>query len=925
MESVNPALQLVGHIDERSRIGALLQDAVKGSSGVLVLSGPPGIGKTALLGEAAERAEGFMIVRVTGVESEMGFGYAGVHQFVAPLLSHADGLPGPQRLALDAALGRALHTEFDPFVVALALLSLLGEAARGHPVLVCVDDAHWLDRDSAMAIGFVARRLQAERVAMLVAVREAAEPHIGFDRLPRMQLHALSASDARALVRSTASGIVRGSVADVIVAAAGGNPLALVELPKALTDEQLDGASPLPDPLPLGPGLVSLFTARLSRLGVGAQTALLLVATEQQGQELLFRRAAGALSVDWDQAAAEAEASGLLTRSPVVTFLHPLVRSAVYYGAAAERRRGAHAAIASALASTDDLDRRAWHLAAAVVEADERVAEALEAAAEAARRRGSPSLAANYLRRAAELTPSPARATTRMLEAARAELIAGDVPTAREIIGRAAVDPAWEREHADAGWTQALTDLVEGRARDAARVLGGLLPMIDGNDREAAEGASIASVAASVAAGHLIDDATRRAIADGISRLGASRAPSDLVGGLSDALIRRWSDGAAGLGPLRRVVAAIAGNPESVEQAAGHHLHVAFYNLVLAAQELLDDRAWEDLAQAWIRTSRRTGALTALPLALGSLSWLEVVQGRFRSAASHLAEIEDIVSLTGVRGLLGEPAPAAVMREAWRGNDEATRTGARRMMNDALDRGQGIGVDQGHAALTLLELGAGRYDAALRFAQRVNDHDAIPFGMLSRADFVEAAVRSGHPELVPTALETLTTLAAASSTPWARGTLARASALSADGAEAEEHFTVALSELSASSIVTDVARTQLLYGEWLRRARRKREARTALEHALHTFESIGAIGYAGRARAELAATGSHRRTRSAPPDALTPQEAQIARLAAAGERNSDIAEQLFITTSTVEYHLRKVFVKLGVRSRTELARMDLPS
>ena len=421
MEPVNAALQLVGRVDDRARVDALLHDAATGSSGVLVVTGPPGIGKSTLLDDAVGRAGGFRLARVSGVESEIGFGYAGVHQLVGPFLDHIDKLARPQRDALDAALGRVRHAEFDPFVVALAVLSLLGEAARAQPVLVIVDDAQWLDHDSTTAISFVARRLHAERVAMLLAVRETPGQRVGFERLPRLQLKALSASDARALVASASGGFVDDAVAELIVAAAGGNPLALVELPKALTAEQLRGAALLPDPLPIGPELSSVFTARLSALSPAAQTGLLLVAAEQSGEVPLFRRAASTLALDWDEVATEAEGSGLVTFAPAVTFRHPLVRSGVYYGASAERRRLVHAAVAGALETTDEVDRRAWHLGAAAMEADEQVASALEASAERARRRGSPTLAADYLRRAAELTPSPRRATARLCQRVRVD------------------------------------------------------------------------------------------------------------------------------------------------------------------------------------------------------------------------------------------------------------------------------------------------------------------------------------------------------------------------------------------------------------------------------------------------------------------------------------------------------------------------
>lgn len=926
VELADSAVQLVGRVDERARLDALLDGAATGSSGAVVLSGPPGIGKSTLLDYAVHRAAHFRILRVAGVESEMAFGYAGVHQLVSPILDQIGALADPQRDALDAALGRVEHAEFDRFVVALAVLSLLGEASRVQPVLAVVDDAQWLDDESATVISFVARRLQAESVAMLVAVRETPDHRDGFERLPRLHVDGLSAPDARALVAAAAGSGLDDAVADHIVAASGGNPLALVELPKALAEQQLRGTVPLPDPLPIGPHLSTVFTPRLRALSAPAQTALLLAAAEQMGDLLLFRRAASMMAgLAWNEAVMEAEASGLVRFAPSVSFRNPLVRSAVYYAADPVERRRVHAALAGALDAAEDVDRRAWHLAAATIEPDEQVARELEASAERARRRGGSSVAADYLWRAAELTPSPERATTRLLEAARSELTAGQVLRAREILARAAVRPLDGRQQADAAWTDALIHIVDGHARDAAALLADVLPIIGAGERELAAGASVAAVAAALAAGDLVDYTTRRAIATGVSGLSAATELPAMVARLVDAVASRWTDGPTACASLREIVTAIAEKPRRIEEAVGRHLHVVFYDTVLAAAELLDDRAWDDLAHAWVQIARRTGALTALPLALSSLSWLEVLQGRFGSAASHLAEIDDLVSLTGIRGLVGTPSPAMVLREAWQGHEEATRTGVRRMLRDAHDRGQGIGLDHGYAALTVLELGAGHYEAALRAAQRVADHDAIPLGVLVLADHVEAAVRAGHPEHVPPALERLASCAATSGTPWARATFARASAVAATGDEAEEHFAVALDELSQCSIDTDGAHTQLLYGEWLRRERRKREARAALDEALEIFETLGAAGFAARTRAELAATGTHVRPRSAAPDVLTPQEAQIARLAAAGERNHDIAAQLFITTSTVEYHLRKVFIKLGVSSRTQLARVDLPS
>ena len=335
---------------------------------------------------------------------------------------------------------------------------------------------------------------------------------------------------------------------------------------------------------------------------------------------------------------------------------------------------------------------------------------------------------------------------------------------------------------------------------------------------------------------------------------------------------------------LHTAVTSAARDQPRLQSVAGRHVHVVYFDTVLAAVDILDDRAWDDLAHAWVQLSRATGALAALPLALSFRSWLEVLQGRLGSAASHLAEIEDVVSLTRSRGLLGAPAPAHVLRDAWLEDEEATRTGARRMMQDAHERGAGIGIDHAYAALSVLELGAGRYDAALRAARHIFDHDSIVLGTLALPDLVEAAARCSDMDIAEQALARLSERAAASGTPWARGLLARARALVANGDEADEHFRLALDELSRSTIATDTARTQLLYGEWLRRARRRKEAREPLHEALEFFETIGASGFAARARSELAATGEHVRSRSAPVNVLTPQEAQIARLAASGER-----------------------------------------
>jgi DNA-binding CsgD family transcriptional regulator len=452
------------------------------------------------------------------------------------------------------------------------------------------------------------------------------------------------------------------------------------------------------------------------------------------------------------------------------------------------------------------------------------------------------------------------------------------------------------------------------------------LPAIDASQPDVAVGACVAAMAAALTGGHLIEEPTRQAIAaaagDAVTRCDIAEPVAQLVSGFA---ARLRGEHVAALQMLRSAVATAVADHTHLQAVAGRRVHVVYYDTTIAAADVLDDRAWADLADQWALLARRIGALSALPLALSMRSWLDVLQGRLGSAASHLAEIEEIVTLTGSRGLLGSPAPAQVLRDAWQGNEEAARTGAGRMMQDAHERGQGLGIDHAYAAFLVLELGAGRYDAALRAARHLVDHDTVVLGTIGLPDVIEAAVRGNDTDLAHRALERLSQRASAADTPWARGLLARGLALTAKGDDADEQFRLALDELSRSTVATERARTQLLYGEWLRRERRRKEARDPLHDALEFFETIGASAFAARTRGELAATGERVRSRSAPPDILTPQEAQIARLAASGARNQEIAAQLYITTSTVEYHLRKVFVKLGVTSRTQLSHVDLPT
>ena len=919
---------MVNRAIERATVEGLLDRVRAGLGESLVLVGPPGIGKSTVLEYALHAAGDMSVCRVTGVESEMALGFGGVHQLVAPLLAGLAELPGPHRRALESALGLSSPTDdVGLYVVGLAVLGLLSRAASSGPMLVVVDDAQWLDDESAKVLSFVARRLKAEPVAMLFGCWAVTQSPFPLSGLPRVDMVGFAEPDAQALLTMTAGRRLDDSVAGRIVSAAEGNPLALVELVRALSPDQLQGTEPLPDPLPTGRRLDELFSARASRLDDQTQVVLLLAATEPLGDPIVVRAAAKTLGLTaWDDAVTCAEATDLVTFAPTIEFRHPLARSAVYYSAPTSQRRQAHRALADVLTGPEDADRRAWHLGAACVDPDEAVARELEAAAERARVRGGASVAGSYLWRAAELTPDRQRATARRLEASRAELTAGNVSRAQEILKQVRLAASTPDQRAEIGWTDALVRIVTGHVGEAGGLLAEALPLTAANSADSALGVLVAATAIALDAGHLAPQTQRTQIAQTAGRCVAALDLPVVVAELLRGLAVRLTEGYESAVPFwRGAVAAAAGGSPAVLEAVGHHVHVVYFDAVLAAVDLLDDDAWAGLTRSWVQLARRSGALAALPLALSGSSWLKVLEGRVRTAGSELAELEEIVSLTGQRGLLGTPAPAAVLLQAWQGNEREARSGARKMMQDAHERGEGRGIDQAQEALLVLELGSGRYEAALRLARRQADRDGVGAGTLALADIVEAAVRCDERDIGREALDRLTPRAAAAGSAWARGLLARAQALLAEDDEADEHYRASIDLLSACRVTTERARSQLLYGEWLRRGRRRRDAREPLHEALEFFEGMGASLFAARTRQELAATGERVRRAEAPVDLLTPQEAQIARHAAAGDRNQEIAAQLFISTSTVEYHLRKVFVKLGVRSRTELAALDLPA
>ncbi len=900
---------------ERARLHALLNAVREGLSGTLVLRGEPGIGKTALLDHAIESAHDFRLARALGIESEMEFSFAGLHQLVVPFLPRLHELPGPQRDALVSAFGLVPGVAPDRFQVGLATLTLLAAAAAEQPLLCVVDDAQWLDLESAEVLAFVARRLYADRIALLFAVREGAGQRRRLDGLPELSISGIPDSDARELLASVVATRLDGQVADHIIAATQGNPLALLELTSDLAPAQLRGTSMLPEPLPIGVHLQEMFFRRVKSLPSGTQSLLLLAAAEPSGDPVLLWRAAKLLGLTID-AVGPAEAEQLVIVGPQISFRHPLIRSAVYHSAHLDERRRIHEALAAASDPRIDPDRRAWHRAAAALGPDEAIADELERSADRARQRGGYAVTAAFLSRAAELTPDEHQRTERMLAAVEAELISGATDSAQAILEQVTprlVDPA---ARARGLRLQGAIQYAQGQLAEAPSLLMQAARMLGPLDPRLAMDTMLEALQAAIYGGRF----ARGGGAAAVARAALSMRPAASSGStICDLLLSGYAalitEGRTAAVPdLRRAVAML-----QADELRGD-VDLRWFMLgCLAASELWDDETQFGLASRWVGLARNHGALTTLPVALNYLGWYEVIEGRLLAAEATLAEGREIAKAIGNAGIVGDSGAGKLLHLVWRGREAEARAAAEAMRRDGIDRGQGASVTHAQSALTVLELSLGNYPAALACARDVYDEDFIYLGALTLPDLVEAAIRAGDQQLAIRALDRFRERALACGTHWAVGVLARSEALLAKDA-AEPLYKESIERLQRSRAGTDLARAHLLYGEWLRRQGRKRDARIALRTANGMFESMGAERFADRARAELLATGEHARRRSVETRAeLTPQEAQIARLAGNGVRNPEIAAQLFISPSTVEYHLVKVFRKLEVRSRTELA------
>jgi len=918
MSELHRGSGLRGRRRECDALDALLTDVRAGRSRALVVRGEAGIGKTALLDHLVSRASGCRVARAAGIESEMELAFAGVHQLCAPLLDGLPRLPGPQREALATAFGLSAGEAPDRFLVGLAVLGLLADAAADRPLVCLVDDAQWLDRASAQVLAFVARRLLAESVALVFAVREPSGAQADAQELaglPQLAVGGLGDEDARALLDAALPGRLDERVRERIVAEARGNPLALLELPRGFTVAEVAGGFALPDPGPLASRIEQSFVRQLHSLPDETRWLLLTAAAEPVGDVPLLWRAAARLGIGPD-AAAPAEAAGLIELGARVRFRHPLVRSAAYRAAEAADRQAVHRALADATDPDADPDRRAWHRAHAAAGPDEAVASELERSSERARGRGGLAAAAAFLTRATELTPSPARRAARALAAAQATFDAGAPDAAYELLAVAALGPSDDLQRARLARLRAQLVFARRRGRDAPPLLLDAARRLEPLDGRLARETYLDAFGAAIFAGRLNGRHGVREVGEAARTAPPAPQPVRPIDLLLDGLATRFTEGyVAGVPPLTRALSAFRREAERSEHDVLRWTWQWVWQAYIVAADLWDDEAWRELATRGIWLAREAGALTVLPIFLESRAIVHTHAGEFAAASGLIEEAGAISEATGNAPLrYGSP-----MLAAWRGDEATSMTLIEARVRDATASGEGRALGLAGYVTAVLYNGLGRYDAALVGARRACEYEDLMFFGNSLVELVEAAARSGAREAAADALRRLEERTHASGSDWALGIEARSRALLSDGPAADALYREAIARLGRTRVAVHLARAHLVYGEWLRREHRRVDAREQLRRAYEMFSRMGAEAFAERARRELVATGETVQKRTAETrDGLTAQEAQVARLAAAGRTNPEIGSQLFISPRTAEYHLRKVFAKLGVSSRRAL-------
>ncbi|MEU2391524.1 AAA family ATPase [Streptomyces sp. NPDC007369] len=893
--------RLLGRYRESEALDRLLREVRDGHSRVLVLRGQAGIGKSALLDLVAARAGQMRVVRTEGAEAESDFAYSGLQRLCAPLLSHLGALPQVQQDALRIAFGLSDGQPPELLLLGMAVLGLFAEAAAESPLVCLVDDAQWLDLMSVRILAFAGRRLDAESVALIFAERadEADAADGTLSGLPGLPVRGLADADARALLDDALPGPIDARVRDRIVAETGGNPLALLELPRGLSPTELAFGFGGPGAAPLTTRVEEGFRRRVGALPADTRTLLHLAAVEPVGDELLLWRALRLLGIRPD-AAAPAETAGLLTWGAQVRFRHPLVRSAVWRTADGATLRAVHGALAEATDAERDPDRRAWHQAHSTVGPNERVAAALERSADRALARGGRAAAAAFLERAAALSPDPKERARRALAAAGAHLDAAAPARVPDLLAAAELGPLDRLQQADAARLRAKASYMTNPGRGAVQPLLAAAGRFRELDPAAARETCLSAFGAAMWAGRLDEGALGRA-AEAARNLPPG---DDTAGAFLRALVTWTADGPVAAFPLlARALRAFTDD----DGLAG------LWPAANAAVELGDLQAWLDITDRAVRLARTTGALsilsTALPYQAASLCYA----GRLSEARDLLAGAATAEEATG----LATRTATTALIGAYQGRERSALELVEAAERDGEQGGLGRLIGMAACARAVLHNGLGQYPMAMEAALRGLEYQDLVVHHWTAGELVEAAVRAGDAAVAAQARERLAAWSRAG-TPWALGAHAVADALAGAPERAEDRYREAIDHFGRGGLGVYEARSRLLFGEWLRRRNRRAEARIELRAAHEASATMGMEAFAERARRELLATGETVRRRTAGAPVLTPQENRIARLVVGGHSNAEIGAQLFLSPRTVEWHLRKMFAKLGVSSRREL-------
>ena len=885
-----------------------------------MVRGEPGVGKSALLDYLAGRASGCRVARAAGVESEMELAFAGLHQLLAPALDRIDRLPGPQREALRTAFGLRAGPVPDRFLVGLAVLGLVSEVAGERPLICVVDDEQWLDRASVQALGFAARRLAADPVGLVFAARVTGAELAG---LPELAVEGLGEEDARALLDSALTGPVDARVRDLIVAETRGNPLALLELPRGVAPAELAGGFGLPGSGPLPGRIEDSFRRQLEGLPGETRRLLQLAAADPSGDPLLVWRAAGRLGIPV-AAGASAVGSGLVEFGVRVRFRHPLARSAAYRSVPVQQRQQVHAALADVTDPAADPDRRAWHRAQAAPAPDEDVAAELEQSAGRAQDRGGLAAAAAFLERAALLTPEPGRRAQRLLAAARAKREAGALDAALRLLVTTEAGPLDALQAAQVQSLRGQIAADQNRGNDAAQLLLRAARLLEPLDAAAARETHLEAIRVAMAAGDLGRVGGVREAAQAARAAPPGPDPPRVVDILLDAFALRFTEGYAAAAPtLTRAFDLLVSLDVGAGEARGWLWLASGRASTMIATELWDFDSWHALAARQVQVARDMGALVQLRFALRNLSMHQVLAGELNAAEQLIDEDHLIAEATGHPPV----RYAALMLAAWQGREQEASELIQATIQEATGRGTGRLAGLAAWASAVLDNGLGRYDAARDAAWRAWERDDMGLGLVV-AELAEAAARTGEVALVQAALDWLSERTRVTPTEWVLGIEAGVRALLSDGEAADGFYRESVERLGRTRVRAELARSHLLYGEWLRRQGRRMDAREQLRTAHRMLEEMGMAAFAERARRELRATGETVRRRTVPAariagagEALTAQEAQVARLARDGLSNPEIGARLFISPRTAAYHLSNVFTKLGISSRSQLDRV----